>query len=113
MKKLFLTYLVMVFSAVTFLSGVSFGQENSELYYSYGVVIAASGESVTVEETSYNEDTGEEIVEEVTYTIAPDGEVENVESIAAIAVGSEVGIEYSLKEGDKEISYISVYTDEE
>ena len=76
-------------------------------------VANVSGESITINEVTYNEETGEEAYEEVTYTIMQDAELENVLSIEALEEGKEVDIEYVEKDGKKVINYIYVYTGEE
>ena len=88
MKKVFACMVVTIFAISTGMAGVSFGQEE-ETNYGYGRVVSVTGNSITVSEMMYDEDTGEEITQEVTYTITQDAELENVPSIDVLEAGKE------------------------
>ncbi|KJJ84283.1 secreted protein [Candidatus Omnitrophus magneticus] len=81
--------------------------------YAYGTVAVISGDSLTLKEVTYDEETWEEKVEEVAYKIAPDVEVDNVESIQKVKAGDKIDVEYIEKNGNKDIKYIYVYEEEE
>jgi hypothetical protein len=92
--------------------GVLMAQEEKEGDFTYGIVKTVSGEAVTIEEYTYDED-GNETVEDVVYFIDTDTEYENVAQIGEIVEGIEVDIEYVEKDGKKVATYIYVYTLEE
>ncbi len=112
MKKVFVCVLAALFAMSTGMSGLSFGQEE-EANYGYGEVVSVTGNSITISEVAYDEDTGETAYQETTYTITQDAELENISSIDVLETGKEVDIEYVEKDGKKEITYIYVYTGEE
>ena len=112
MKKLFTCILAILFVVSIGRSEISFGQEK-ETNYGYGKVASVLGESITISEVVYNEDTGEETYVEGTYTITQDTELENISSIDALEVGKEVDIEYVEKDGKKIVSSVYVYIYEE
>ena len=112
MRKIFACVLVTIFAISVGMAGVSFGQEE-ETSYGYGKVVSVTGNSITVSEVMYNEDSDEEIAQEVTYTVTQDAKLENVSAIDAIEAGKEVDIEYVEKDGKKEANYIYVYIEKE
>ena len=97
---------------VSFAPGALIAQEDEAVEYSAGTVVDISGNTVTIEETDYNFETGEETTELVTYNIMPDAELENIVSIREIKKGHDVEIDYFEEEGNKNIVYIYVYTEE-
>ena len=107
--------LTVLFAATVLLYGVmvpgaAFSQENEEeVMYSYGVVKTATGEQITIEEVTYDENTDEETVEEVVYYVSPAVELENVKAVTDIKEADEIDIEYIEKDGKKQASYIYVY----
>ena len=92
--------------------GVTTAQED-EGNYAFGEIVQVKADSITVTEVYYDEDTGEEVEEQVEYQISPEAELENIGSLAELKEGQEVDIEY-IETGDKkQASYIYVYTEEE
>ena len=87
--------------------------QDDDVQYSYGKVEKISGEAITLTETYYDEETGGDIVETVTYMIVPEVELENVKALEEISAGNEVDIEYSETDGTKKVTYIYVYPEEE
>jgi len=113
MKKLLVCALVILF-AVSVTAVSSFAQEEDTTYV-YGEVVSASSDAITITEVAFDEETGEEVVSQATYTIAEGAEVENADSVAAIPEGEAVDIEVIEIDGKKHAKYIYVYseTDEE
>ncbi len=96
---------------IAFLVALSpvFAQEES-MDYSYGTVVKVKASTNEIVVSEYDYDAGEEI--EVTYAVDANVNMENVSSIAAIAPGAYVDIEY-LSQGSKKIAKsISVYPQE-
>lgn len=88
----------------------AFAQGEEGLDYGYGTVVSvdASGNRIVVNEYDWESDTETN----VTYSLDPDVEIENVDSISEIQPGSEVDIDYKM-EGSKRIAkIISVYEQE-
>lgn len=109
MKKLF-TCILLVLFAMNVSSGERLFGEEEKSNYSYGKIVSVSGNSVTISEAIYNEDTDKETFEEIMYSVAPDAVLENTTSIDSLSPGQEVDIEYVEKEGKKTANYLYAYT---
>ena len=112
MKRLLACVLIMLFVAGMALGGTSFAQEEETISV-YGRVVSVEGNTITISEVMYDEEMDEENYREATYTITENVELENIDWVEALEAGKEVDIEYTEKDGGKEISYIYVYTGEE
>lgn len=77
--------------------GISLAQEVEELEYSWGKVSSVSSEQIVV--TEYDYDADKEV--DVTYTLDPEVELKNVESLEDIKVGDSVEIDYVVKDGKR------------
>ncbi|MFH1845997.1 MAG: hypothetical protein ABH869_00350 [Candidatus Omnitrophota bacterium] len=112
MKKLLKCMLVTSMISMLAFQGVSFSQEETaeeDMNATYGTVVEVSGDSVIISEYNYETD---ELVN-VTYHVAEDAEMENLESFAELEEGSDVDIEFVELDGKNVIKYIYVYVDEE
>ena len=112
MKRVLTLLSLMLFSAGMF-AGVSVSAQEEDTMYLYGTVSQTSDDTITVTEIAYDEETGDEIYLEDTYSISPEAELENIESITMLEAGDEIEIEYVEKGGGNEIQYLFVYADEE
>lgn len=72
-------------------------QEEEELEYSWGIVSKVSSDKIVVKEQDY--ETDEDI--DVTYTIDAETKIENVKSLADIAAGDDIEIDYMIAGGKK------------
>lgn len=102
-KYLVFTTVLMLNFLICSVSGVSLAQEE-ETEYSWGTVSSVSSNQIVVSEYDYETDENSE----VTYTLAPNTEFENVDSLKDIAVGDNVDIEYVVKNGKKVAKTITV-----
>ncbi len=84
--------------------GISLAQEEEETEYSWGAVSSVSSNQVVITEYDYDSDEGLE----VTYTVDPNAELKNVDSLKDIAVGDNVDIEYVVRNGKKVAKIITV-----
>lgn len=100
-----------VFLLCGFCAGTALSQEEGK--FTYGFVKAKTADSITLEETDFDEATGAENVVETVYYVTPETEYENAGSIADINDGEEIDIEYAEKDGKRTAKYIYVYTLEE
>ena len=91
----------------------SYGQEEESGIYTYGTVVSVSGDTLTINEVFYDEDTGEELTETVSYKVLPETKIENAASITEIKAGKEVDIEYLEKDGKNQVTYLYVYSEGE
>lgn len=94
------------------LACVSSAQEE-EMSYSFGIVgkVDISKNAIVVSEYDWEKE--EETKIDVTYSVAPDAEFENVSSLEGIASGDEISIEYLVDEAGKKIAkFISIYKEE-
>ena len=100
--------IVVLLTILAFLAGfsqtASFSQE--ETSYSYGEVSSVSGDTIVIEEVSFDPESGEGITETIEFDIAPDVELDGIESVMDIEPGDEVEIEYIEQEGKKKALYI-------
>lgn len=97
-KSISLTLIIALFISTVFLAGVLSAQEQEEeMGYSWGSVKSISSSQIVL--TEQDDETGEEV--EAIYTIDPSTELQNVDNIEAIAVGSSVVIEYELVNGGR------------
>lgn len=116
-KYLFLTMLVVTVFCVS-LSGVAAAQQETaaqkgeESFYSYGNVVSVENGVLTIDEDVYNDATGEESVQRVVYTVGPELELENANTIQDLKAGAEVDVEYVEKDGKRKAVYIYVYSAE-
>jgi hypothetical protein len=110
MKKLFMFVLLVLFAG-TMVSANSFAQEG-ETILAYGEVVSVSGNSITINEVLYDEDTDIETFRETTYTLSADATINNVGSLEEIDTGKEVDIEYRETDGGKQATNIYVYTED-
>ena len=102
MKRYLVVAAILVLSlSVCFLSSMSLAQEEEEMEYSWGTVSKVSSNQIVVPQYDY--ESGEEV--DVTYTVDPNVELENVDSLKSIAVGDNVDINYVIK-GDKRIAKV-------
>ncbi len=85
--------------AMLALLNVSFAQEQGEeeAEYTWGIVSSISAQQIVLSEYDY--DTDEEV--NVAYTLDPDLELKNLESLEEIVVGSDVWVDYVVKDGKK------------
>ena len=89
---------------------VPFAQEE-EAEYSDGIVIKVNGLKSEIVIMEYDFDSGE--MAEVTYSVSPDAELENVNALKEITNGTEVNIQYIIGgDGKKIAKYITVYMPE-
>ncbi|MBL7132091.1 MAG: hypothetical protein ISS45_11950 [Candidatus Omnitrophica bacterium] len=84
--------------------GISLAQEEEETEYSWGAVSSVSSNQVVITEYDYDSDEGVE----VTYTVDPNAELKNVDSLKDIAAGDNVDIEYVVRNGKKVAKIITV-----
>ena len=75
-----------------------------EAGYTYGTVVGVSPDRITLNE--YNADTGRN--EDVTYSIDPSAELDNVSSTREIEEGDDVRVEYNMREGGRNAVYVYV-----
>ncbi|GEM_PF-2768686 len=75
-----------------------------ETGYAYGTVVGVSPDRITLNE--YNADTGRN--EDVTYSIDPSAELDNVGSTREIEEGDDVRVEYNMREGRRNAIYVYV-----
>lgn len=85
-------------------SGVSLAQEEEELEYSWGIVSSVSSNQIVV--TEYDYDSDEEV--DATYTVDPQADIRNVESLKDIKVGDSIEIDYVVSAGKKVAKIIAV-----
>jgi hypothetical protein len=100
-----------VFLLCVFCHDAALSQEEGE--FTYGFVKTKTADSITLEETTFDDATGEEKTVEWVYYVSPETEYENAGSIADIGEGEEIDIEYAEKDGKRMAKYIYVYTLEE
>lgn len=74
-----------------------------EVDYSWGTVVAATAEAVTVEQYDYET----EGYSEVSYTVAGDISLENIAAVTDLKAGDEVEVGFVLKDGTK--TAVSLY----
>lgn len=103
MKNILVTLLAFCFIAQPFY-GMVLAETEEEMEYSWGVVTDISSNRLVVSEYDY--DTDEE--SEVSYTIDPNVELVNVNSLEEIAIGYSVEIEFVIKDNDKIAKIITV-----
>lgn len=84
--------------------GGALAQEEEVTEYSWGTVSSVSPGQIVVTEYDYASD--EEV--DVTYSVAPDVELKNVDSIENIAVGTSVDIDYVIKDEKRVAKTIAV-----
>ena len=111
MKKILLAA-ICVLAVCAMSCGAATAQED-ETSYAFGEVVQVTKDSITVTEIYYDEDTEEEMVEQVQYSVSPDAELENIGKVSELKEGQEIDIEYLETGGRKEATYIYVYTEEE
>jgi hypothetical protein len=105
MKRSFIALLaILAFLAVS-PRAVLFSQEEIT-NYSYGEVVSISGDTIVIEEISFDEETGEETTETIEFDIAPNIELEGLETLTDIGPGAELEIEYVEQEGKKVAIYV-------
>ena len=110
MKRSIITFLTIFAFLAAFSQTAVFSQEATD--YSFGTVSDMSEDTIVIEEVSYDGDTGEETTTTVEFDIAPDVELEGIESLTDLKPGVEVEIEYIEQEGKKKAVYIySVVTE--
>ena len=80
-----------------YFSDVALAQEEEEIEYSWGRVSSVSSGQIIV--TEYDYDKEEE--SDVTYTLSPNVELRNIDSIESIVVGDSLDIEYIVKDGKR------------
>jgi len=111
MKRVLLVA-IFVLALSAMVSGGAAAQED-QTSYAFGEVVQVTNDSITVTEMYYDEDTEEEVVEQVQYSVSPDAELENIGKVSELKEGQEIDIEYLEAGGKKEATYIYVYTEEE
>lgn len=109
-KVLVMAISVSMLCAMACGSAVAQEEEGS---YAFGEVVQITADSVTVTEVYYDDETGEEVVEQNEYVVLPDAELENIGSLTDLKEGQEIDIEYIEIDGKKQVSYIYVYAEEE
>ena len=82
--------------------------EDTAYDYTYGEVVSVSDKSVTIKETYYDEDTGDEKSKEMTYMITSDTEVDDANNKGGVQVGQDVEIEFDDKGDHKDATYIYI-----
>lgn len=104
MNALIRLIVLFVICTILFPAGICSSQENAT-EYSFGEVVSVDAISgcIILREFGWGENDEEDEIE-VTYSVAPDTEVENVSSWKTIAKGSDVDIEYIASEGGKLIA---------
>ena len=93
----YLVIIAVLGSLICSVSGISLAQEEEKTAYSWGIVKSISSKQIVVTEYDYDRD--EEI--DMVYTVDPNMELFNVNSLEDIAIGSEVWIDYTIREGEK------------
>lgn len=95
---------------------VSLAQEEEkagEVSYSFGIAGKADTSKNELVVSEYDWEKEEETKINITYSVPPDAEFENVSSLGEIASGDEISIEYLVDEAGKRIAkFISVYKEE-
>ena len=105
MRKYVLAFTVIVSMCLYFLPTFVQAQEAAEdTEFSYGTVKSVSGTQLVLSEYDYDQDTDVD----VTYTVPPEAELENVNSLAEIAVGDIVDIDFLVKDGKKVATLVTV-----
>lgn len=104
MKRYLVVAMVLALSLAFSVSGVALAQEEEEIRYTWGKVSSVSSEEIVISEYDY--DTGEII--DVVYTLVPNTELKNVNSLKDIAVGDSADIEYVVIDGKKMAKVIVV-----
>ncbi len=104
-----LRYFVCVTIAISIFAFPSavFPQDEEEIDFNSGTVIAIKKDSNEIVVNQYDWDSDTDI--EVCYTIAPDARVENADSWQNIKPDSYVDFEFMIENDKKTIVYISVY----
>ena len=104
MRRSIIAFLTIFAFLAAFPQTAVFSQEETD--YVFGTVTEISGDTIIIEETSYDDDTGEETTETVEYIIAPDVALDGIGSLTDLKPGAEVDIEYVEEEGKKKAVYI-------
>ena len=105
MQRYLVIAVVLVFvSLICYVFGVSLAQEEEEMEDSWGTVSSISSSQIVV--TEYDPDKEEEI--NITYTLDPNVELRNVDSLKSIVVGDDVDIEYVVRGDEKVVKVVSV-----
>ena len=87
-----------------YVSGVALAQGGEEIEYSWGTASSISSSQIVVTEYDY----GTEENVDVVYTVDPDVELKNADSLKSIVVGDNVEIEYVVRGGKKVAMVITV-----
>ncbi|MFA5088436.1 MAG: hypothetical protein WC552_05315 [Candidatus Omnitrophota bacterium] len=95
MKKLVLVLFVAL--AVFCACGISRAQDMEEENYSYGLAVSVSGEEIILLEHDYET----EADLQVSYTVTPDTELTNINSLGDIAQDDAIEIYYKEADGKK------------
>ena len=96
MKMYLVVAVVLALGLVFSVSGVSLAQEEEETEYSWGAIVGSvSSNQIVVREYDYDSD--EEV--NVTYTVDPQLDLRNVESLKNIKVGASIEIDYVIRKG--------------
>jgi len=102
----YFAYVTIAILIFTFPSAV-FPQDEEEIDFNSGTVIAVKKDSNEIVVNQYDWDSDVDI--EVCYAIAPDARVENTDSWQNIKPSSYVDFEFMIENSKKTIVYISVY----
>jgi len=84
--------------------------KEEDIEYGFGEVVKIEKEAGKITINEYDYDTGEEI--NVTYSVDPKVELENIAAWADIPVGGYIGVEYKLENNEKVAKYITYYEEE-
>jgi len=110
MRKFLSVFMMAMILSLSIFQTVSFCQEEEKDAYAGGFVSSTTANSITVKEIAYDQDTDEQITEEVTYIVTPDTEIENVASVQEIIPGTQVDVGFTEKNGKKTATYVYVET---
>ena len=105
MKRYLVVTGILVFAfLMCSVSGVSLAQEEEDMEYSWGTVSDVSSNRIVV--TQYDYESSQEV--DVTYTVDPNVELKNVDSLKSISIGDNVDINYVIKDGRKIAKVVAV-----
>lgn len=106
MRKSALMLLSLFFISIFSLPAASAVEETAIPEYAYGTVLSISGDQLVLTEYDLIQDQDVE----VTYTLDPAIELENLNSLEDLAAGTNVDVDYFEKDGVKTAVYLAVET---
>jgi len=96
--------------ALSSIAGIA-QEAEPDVEFNYGVVVQVMADANKVTVKEYDWDTDEEI--EIVYTVHPEAELVNMDSIKGLKPDTDIDFEYIIDaKGDRVIKYISVYETE-